>query len=120
MTMNDIATISLLVDNKSIVNGHGKSVRASDTILQWAKDLQEFKSHVESGDFPAGYTLLIPDFWHIAYGDAKCLPKEEADTLWQSSVEARELATPFIEGTEMVLQPHPGTKLHLKNNNVPW
>ena len=109
-----IEYISLLIDNKSVVNGFGKSVKASDTILQWAKDLKEFKSHVEAGVFPDGYTLMVPDFWHIAYGDAKCLPKEDADTLWQSSVDAREIATPYIQETEMVIKPHPGTKLHLK------
>jgi len=107
--------ISLFVDNSSVVNGLGKSVKTADTILKWGRDLQEFQSHLASKDFPTGYSLLVPDFWHIAYGDAKCLPKAEADELWESTVEARKAAEPFIESTEMVLSPHPGTKLHLKN-----
>jgi len=111
----NIGYISLFVDNKSIVNGLGKSVKAADAILKWAKDLQEFQQHLACKNFPNQYSLVVPDFWHIAYGDAKSLPKAEADELWESTVEARKAAEPFIESTEMILLPHPGTKLYLKN-----
>jgi hypothetical protein len=108
--------ISLFVDNDSIKNGFGKSVKASQTILNWATDLKIFAGYLAStAGFPKDYSLLIPDFWHITHGDAKCLPKEEAEKLWDSTVVAREAAKPFIESTEMVLKPFPGTKFHLKN-----
>ena len=110
-----IEYISLLVDNSTIVNGFGKSIKASDTILGWGADLKAFQSHLASGKFPNGYSLFIPDFWHITHGSAKCLPKDEANELWDSTMNAREAAKPFIESTEMVLSPHPGTRLHLKN-----
>lgn len=110
--------ISLFVDNKSIKNGLGKSVKLSDTILGWAIDLKIFQAYLTTS-FPKDYSLFIPDFWHVTHGDAKCLPKEEANELWDSTVAAREAAKPFIESSEMVLSPHPGTRFHLKNN-VPY
>jgi len=108
--------ISLFIDNKSIKNGLGKSVKASDTVLNWAVDLKIFAGYLASTKgFPSDYSLFIPDFWHITHGDAKCLPKEEAEKLWHSTTVVREAAKPFIESTEMVLKPYPGTRLHLKN-----
>lgn len=107
--------ISLFVENDRVVNGFGKSVKISDTILKWSKDLISFQGYLSTKTFPQQYSITIPDFWHICYGDAKCLPKAEADELWQSTVEARKAAEPFIESTEMVLSPHPATRLHIKN-----
>jgi len=107
--------ISVLVDNDGTINGLGESVKVSETILKWASDLALFQEHLASKTFPQSYSLLVPDFWHICYGRAKCLPKVEADELWESTVEARKAAEPFVDCTEMVLRPHPGTRLHLKN-----
>lgn len=114
-----IEYISLFVDDSSIVNGLGKKLKVSKTILTWANSLKKFQERLATKSFPEGYSLFIPDFWHIAYGDAKCLPKFEADELWDSTVKARESAKPYIESTEMVLSPYPGTRFYLKNN-VPY
>ena len=107
--------ISLLVDNDGTVNGLGQSVKVSDAILKWASDLASFQEHLAFKTFPQPYSLLIPDFWHICYGRAKCLPKVEADELWESTMEAWKAAKPFVDCTGMVPRPHPGTRLHLKN-----
>lgn len=108
--------ISLFLDNTSVVNGFGQSIKVADTVLNWGIDLKIFEGYLASpSGFPKGYSLFIPDFWHITHGDAKCLPKMEAEELWESTVKAREKASSFIDSTEMVLSPHPGTRLHLKN-----
>lgn len=107
--------ISVLVDNDGTVNGLGESVKVSEAISKWASDLASFQEHLASKTFPQKYSLLVPDFWHICYGRAKCLTKFEADELWESTCEARKAAEPFVESTETVLRPHPGTRLHLKN-----
>lgn len=114
-----IEYISLLVDNNRIVNGFGKSVKVSETILGWGIDLKIFQAYLAAGKFPEDYSLFIPDFWHITHGGAQCLPKVEAEELWGSTVDAREAIKPFIASTTMVLEPHPGTRFHLKNN-VPY
>lgn len=116
----DVEHISLFLDNKSIRNGLGKRLKVADTVLNWGIDLKIFAGYLASSKgFPKDYSLFIPDFWHITHGDAKSLPKVEADELWDSTVTARKLAEPFIESTEMVLKPMPGTRFHLKNN-VPY
>jgi hypothetical protein len=111
--------ISVLVDNDSTVNGHGQSVKVSETISKWASDLASFQKHLESKTFPQPYSLVVPDFWHICYGRAKCLPKAEADELWESTSEALKAAKPFVDCTELVVRPHPGRRLHLKNPASP-
>jgi hypothetical protein len=108
----DIEFISLLIDNDSVQNGLGESVKASDTIRNWGKDMTQFYKYLSDGFFPQDYNLFVPDFWHITHGDAKCLPKVEGELLWESTVAARKEATPFIKSTEMVLRPHPGSKLY--------
>jgi hypothetical protein len=105
--------IALLLDNNSVVNGRHESVRVADTIRNWARDLTEFQGFLAEKKFPADYSLFVPDFWHIAYGDAKCLPAEEADALWSSTVNAREAAMPYLKAYELVVTPHPGSRLHL-------
>lgn len=107
--------ISVFVDNDEIVDGRGRSVKASEAISKWASDLASFREHLASKTFPQKYSLLVPDFWHVCYGRAKCLPKAEADELWGSTCEARTAAEPFVESTERVLRPYPGTRLRLKN-----
>lgn len=107
--------ISVLVDNDGTVNGLGESVKVSEAILKWASDLASFQEHLASKNFPRPYSLLVPDFWHICHGRAKCLPKAEADELWESTLEAHKAAETFVERTEIVTRPHPGTMLHLKN-----
>jgi hypothetical protein len=111
-TNMDIEYISLLIDNNSVVNGLGESVKAAETIRNWGSDMTQFYKYLTDGFFPNNYSLFVPDFWHIAYGDAKCLPKTEADLLWESTVAARTEAMPFVKMTEMGVRPHPGTPLH--------
>lgn len=111
--------IALLLDNDSVVNGLHESVRVSDTIRNWAKDLAQFQEFLAAKKFPPNYSLFIPDFWHIAYGDAKCLPAEEADTLWNSTVNAREAAKPYVYAYDLVVKTHPGSRMYLSNDPVP-
>jgi len=116
----EVEYISLFLDNTSIVNGFGKKLKVANIVLNWGIDLKIFMGHLSSpGGFPKEYSLFIPDFWHITHGDAKCLPKTEAEELWESTNIAREAAKPYIESTEMVVKPMPGTRFHLKNN-VPY
>ncbi|NDD52341.1 hypothetical protein EBZ39_00415 [bacterium] len=111
----DLRVLTLYVSDDETVNGFGESVKLYTTLRQWADACEEFYKHFESGAFPANYKIFIPDFWHVAYGDAKCFPRSEADLLWNSTVAVRKLAEPFIELSEMVLRPHPGTLFHLKS-----
>lgn len=112
----DVEYISLFLNDRSIVNGFGVPVKASTTVLNWGIDLGIFEGYLKSGrGFPNGYSLFIPDFWHVTHGDAKCLPPEEAECLWNSTVAVRDKLLPFVESTEMVLNPFPGTRFHLKN-----
>ena len=95
--MNNIEYISLLIDNDEVVNGLGESRKIADVIKNWAKDLKIFQSHVAVKHFPENYSFFIPDFWHITYGRAKCLPNSEAKELWESASQAREIAESLSE-----------------------
>jgi len=108
----DIEYISLLIDNNSVVNGFGESVKAAETIRNWGHDMNQFYKYLSDGFFPSEYSLFVPDFWHITHGDAKCFPKVEAEQLWGSTVAVRREAMGFVKTTEMVIKPHPGTKLY--------
>jgi hypothetical protein len=112
----DIGHLSLFLDNSTIRNGLGENVRVADTVAAWSVDYLQFRGYLGYGmGFPDNYSLFVPDLWHITYGDAKCLPEKEAEELWYSTVWVRNHAKPFIESTEMVLKPHPGTRLYFKN-----
>lgn len=80
----DLGYISLFLDNDEVVNGLGESKRISEVIANFARDVKEYCEFVNS-EFPPGYKLYIPDFWHIAFGRAKCLTKEDGQLLWDVS-----------------------------------
>lgn len=117
-TDKDIAAISLFVNDAEIVNGFGQSLPVADTIRQWAQDSERFYKYLNAGEFPEDYSIFVPDFWHIAYGRAKCLTPEDAKTLWDSSVVLRNDARLVEDWTEMVVQPHPGTRIGIKPGKV--
>lgn len=92
----DLAYIAVLLDNNEVVNGLGKSIRVCDVITAWDAALKAFCSHVIDESFPDEYSLYVPDFWHIAYGRAKCLTKEQGDSLWLSACTVHDLMKPLI------------------------
>lgn len=112
---SDLDFISLLIDNESIVNGLGVSLPMSKIIEGWAHDYRQFYAYMDAGEFPENYHIFIPDFWHIAYGDAKCLPKEAADALWNSAVTLRNDARLLNEDwSELVVYPCPGQRIGIR------
>lgn len=80
----DLGYISLFLDNDEVVNGLGESKRVSEVIANFGRDVQEYCTYVNS-EFPPGYQLYVPDFWHIAFGRAKCLTQEDGQLLWDVS-----------------------------------
>lgn len=115
---NDLGFISLLVDDKSIVNGLGEKLPISQIIADWAKTSEQFYNYLDIGEFPAGYSVFIPDFWHITHGQAKCLPKEDAERLWDSAVLLRNDTRLLETWTELVVQPCPGQRIGIKAGKV--
>lgn len=80
----DLGYISLFLDNDEVVNGVGESKRVCEVVANFSRDVQLYCKYVNS-EFPSGYQLYIPDFWHIAFGRAKCLTKEDGQLLWDVS-----------------------------------
>lgn len=111
----DLGYLTLLINDTDTVNGLGQSVSLLTTLSNWIKAYEEFYRHFLVGEFPVGYKVFIPDFWHVTYGDAKCFTRHDGELLWNSVVEVQKLAQPFIESTELILRPHPGSVLHLKS-----
>jgi hypothetical protein len=114
----DLAFISLLVDDISVVNGLHEPIPVATVLRQWAKDYTMFYEYLSAREFPENYSIFVPDFWHIAYGDAKCLAKEDATELWESSVTLRNDARFVEDWTELVIKPHPGTRVGIKAGKV--
>ena len=77
----DLGYISLFLDNDEIIDGFGESKHVSDVIAKFAKDVSGYCEYAQS-KFPNDYQLYVPDFWHIAFGRAKCLTQEDGQMLW--------------------------------------
>jgi hypothetical protein len=114
----DLAFISLLLDDVSIVNGLGERLPVAQILRRWAADYTKFYEYLNAREFPENYSIFIPDFWHITYGDAKCLPSEDAKDLWESAVTLRNDARLVEDWTELVTKPQPGTRVGVKAGPV--
>jgi hypothetical protein len=113
MQLYDLRYLTLLVNDTDTVNGLGESVLLRATLEKWIDAYEEFYRHFIAGEFPAGYKIFVPDFWHVTFGDAKCLTKQDAALLWESVVQVQKCSAPFVQETELILRPHPGSMIHL-------
>lgn len=87
--------ISLLLDEDEVVDGSGESKHVSTLIAKFAEDVSEYCEYAKS-QFPAGYQLYIPDFWHIAFGRAKCLTNEDGQLLWDAACFIHVVMVPML------------------------
>jgi hypothetical protein len=113
MQLYDLRYLTLLVNNTDTVNGLGQSVLLRATLENWIEAYEEFYRHFIAGEFPPNYKIFVPDLWHVTFGDAKCFTSQDAKLLWESVAQVQKYSVPFIQETELILRPHPGSVLHL-------
>jgi hypothetical protein len=92
----DLSIIALCVNKDAAVNGNEESVNIVKNIEEFHQDFTKLVECVKStGKPPPSYNIFVPDFWHVAYGRAKCMPAEEAELLWGSVIVARRIGNEF-------------------------
>lgn len=100
----DLRVIALCVNNNDIgrIDGDVTEINVTGAISEFYTDFCVFvKLLKEWRKIPQGYVLHVPDFWHIAFGRARCMPKEEGEILWEAAGVARQLGKELGAVTEI-------------------
>jgi hypothetical protein len=88
----DLELIATCLRGDEVVNGHGDHVDVVRNIQEFTTAFRVLVEHIKQrGKPPEGYVLFCPDFWHVAFGRAKCMPKEEGTILWDAMCVARDI-----------------------------
>lgn len=92
----DVGDISLFIKKGEVRNGLGKRLDFSKLTLQFNNQLREVILALRENN-AKGKVLYIPDFWHICYGDAVIIRKEQADQLWNAACLAHDIGKQFCK-----------------------
>lgn len=106
--------IALLCDDKAINNRMGYHAKVTDILRNWDKALHQFCTHLAENRFPIGYTIFVPDFFAITFGNSQVLQQKEANFLWKSIVEVTKILKFQLQQNNVkavsVCKPYSGTQ----------
>lgn len=80
-----VADLSLLLEAGDVTTRSGRPVDMPAMILKYDADLRLVLAHVQgTASLPPGFEFVVPDFWHVAHGDAKSFTQEDGQRLWKA------------------------------------
>jgi hypothetical protein len=88
----DLTGFLLMLKPFCAQNGLGEPVHYHRAMEVYQERFNVLLDHFQNGtELPSGFTLFIPDLWHIAKGRATSFPKEDGEELWQCTVKGHTL-----------------------------
>lgn len=109
LRMPDLAEVADALGGVRCKNGLNETITVPSLLRTFAETMHAAVEAVrEGGRLPAEF--FVPDWWHVAFGDARSLPRHLGERLWEAGCLANRIGATFYRESlgNAVREGHPG------------